>query len=87
MGRDACLAPVLTMDEAPAHPQMKARNVHAEFDGVRHPSPAPRFSRTRSGLRRPPPTPGRDSREALADWGVTTDQIDALAAVGAMTAR
>lgn len=84
MGHDACLAPVLTVDEAPAHPQMLARNVYANFDGLRHPSPAPRFSRTRSDLRRPPPAPGRDSREALTDWGIPRDEIDALGAVGAM---
>nr|WP_256467295.1 MULTISPECIES: CaiB/BaiF CoA-transferase family protein [unclassified Bradyrhizobium] len=84
MGHDACLAPVLTVDEAPAHPQMQARNLYADFDGLRHPSPAPRFSRTRSELRRPPPAPGRDSREVLTDWGIPRDEIDALRAVGAM---
>ncbi len=83
-GRDACLAPVLTMDEAPEHPQMRAREVYAMFDGLRHPSPAPRFSSTPSGLRRPAPAPGRDSRQALADWGVPPDQIAALEAAGAM---
>ena len=47
-GRDACLAPVLSIDEAPDHPQMRARDVYAAFDGLRHPSPAPRFGRTPS---------------------------------------
>jgi alpha-methylacyl-CoA racemase len=83
-GHDACLAPVLTMDEAPAHPQMTARNVYAVFDGVRHPGPAPRFSRTPSALHKSPPAPGRDSREALADWGIPPDQIDGLEDIGAM---
>ena len=84
MGHDACLAPVLTIDEAPSHPQMKMRHAYATFDGVRHPEPAPRFSRTRSELHRAPPAPGRDSRAALADWGIPTDEIDALQAIGAM---
>lgn len=84
MGHDACLAPVLTIDEAPTHPQMKARSVYAMFDGLRHPSPAPRFSRTPSGLQRSPPVPGRDGRQALSDWGIPPDQIDALDAIGAM---
>jgi alpha-methylacyl-CoA racemase len=83
-GRDACLAPVLTIDEAPEHPQMQARDVYTMFDGLRHPSPAPRFSRTPSGLRTPTPSPGRDSRQALADWGIATDQVAALEATGAM---
>jgi alpha-methylacyl-CoA racemase len=63
---------------------MQARNLYSNFDGLRHPSPAPRFSRTRSDLRRPPPAPGRDSREVLTDWGIPRDEIDALGAVGAM---
>jgi alpha-methylacyl-CoA racemase len=83
-GRDACLAPVLTIDEAPEHPQMQARDVYAIFDGLLHPSPAPRFSRTPSELRRPTPAPGRDSRQALADWGVPPDQVAALEAAGAI---
>jgi alpha-methylacyl-CoA racemase len=83
-GRDACLAPVLTIDEAPAHPQMRSREVYASFDGVRHPSPAPRFSRTPSALHTPAPGPGRDSRRALEDWGVPPDQVTALEAAGAM---
>ena len=82
--RDACLAPVLTIDEAPGHPQMQTREVYASFDGLRHPSPAPRFSRTPSTLRRPTPAPGRDSRQALADWGVPSDQVAALEAASAM---
>jgi alpha-methylacyl-CoA racemase len=83
-GRDACLAPVLTIDEAPLHPQMQTREVYASFDGARHPSPAPRFSRTPSTLRTPTPAPGRDSRQALADWGIPPDQVAALEAAGAM---
>lgn len=83
-GRDACLAPVLTIDEAPEHPQMKAREVYSIFDGLRHPSPAPRFSLTPSELRWPTPAPGRDSRQALADWGVPPDEVTALEAAGVM---
>jgi alpha-methylacyl-CoA racemase len=83
-GHDACLAPVLTIDEAPEHPQMQARGVYAMFDGLRHPSPAPRFSRTPSDLRRSPPAPGCQSRQALADWGISSDQIAALESAGAM---
>jgi alpha-methylacyl-CoA racemase len=54
------------------------------FDGLRHPSPAPRFSRTPSELRRSTPSPGHDSRKALADWGIPPEKIAALEAAGAM---
>jgi alpha-methylacyl-CoA racemase len=75
---------VLTIDEAPEHPQMRNRAAYSMFDGLRHPSPAPRFSRTPSELSRTAPAPGRDSRQALADWGIPPDQIAALEAAGEM---
>lgn len=47
-GTDACVAPVLSVAEAPSHPQNLARNV---FTGeVPLPAPAPRFDRTPSAL-------------------------------------
>ena len=56
-GRDACLAPVLSIDEASNHPHMRARGAHVAFDGVTHPAPAPRFSLTPgvTAARRPAP--------------------------------
>jgi alpha-methylacyl-CoA racemase len=83
-GRDACLAPVLSIDEAPEHPQMKARGIYAAFDGLRHPSPAPRFERTPSALIRATPAPGQNSREALSDWGLSSEEIAALESDRAM---
>lgn len=43
---DACVTPVLTATEAMDDPQMRARNVFVDVDGVRQPAPAPHFSRT-----------------------------------------
>ncbi len=45
-GTDACVAPVLSMAEAPGHPHNRARGTFLEIDGVVQPAPAPRFSRT-----------------------------------------
>lgn len=45
-GSDACVAPVLSLSEAPEHHHMKARNSFVEVDGVVQPAPAPRFSNT-----------------------------------------
>ncbi|HSW20098.1 MAG TPA: CaiB/BaiF CoA-transferase family protein, partial [Ramlibacter sp.] len=77
-GTDACYAPVLDIDEALEHPHHRARAVYARVDGVAQPNPAPRFSRTPSTLRRPPPAPGADSSQVLADWGVEAAEIDKL---------
>jgi crotonobetainyl-CoA:carnitine CoA-transferase CaiB-like acyl-CoA transferase len=68
-GTDACFAPVLTMEEALAHPHAKARGVHGEVDGVLQPMPAPRFSRTAA---EPPRAPKVSTREeslaTLRSW-------------------
>jgi alpha-methylacyl-CoA racemase len=77
-GRDACLAPVLSIDEAPHHPQMRERKAFTAFDEVLHPSPAPRFSRTPGALRRAAPAAGQHSSDVLADWGLSSSDIDSL---------
>jgi alpha-methylacyl-CoA racemase len=46
---DACVTPVLTVTEAMDDPQMRARKVFVDVDGVRQPAPAPHFSRTPAG--------------------------------------
>ncbi len=43
---DACVAPVLSLGEAPAHPHAKARKSHVAAGPLSRPGPAPRFSRT-----------------------------------------
>lgn len=59
-GSDACFAPVLDWDEAPAHPHNRARGTFVTVDGVVQPAPAPRFSGT-------PPAQPRPARvQALA---------------------
>lgn len=46
---DACVAPVLTMDEAPGHEHLRARRTFIEVDGQVQAAPAPRFSRPTVG--------------------------------------
>ena len=69
-GSDACVAPVLTMGEAPAHPHNVAREIFVEQGGITQPAPAPRFSRTPGAIQRQAPLPGEHTEEILADWGV-----------------
>jgi alpha-methylacyl-CoA racemase len=42
-GTDACVAPVLSLTEAPIHPHNAARGTFITVDGVLQPAPAPRF--------------------------------------------
>ncbi|SHE27329.1 alpha-methylacyl-CoA racemase [Ferrithrix thermotolerans DSM 19514] len=41
--KDACVTPVLTLDEAQCHPHNLARDSFVSVDGVPQPAPAPRF--------------------------------------------
>jgi alpha-methylacyl-CoA racemase len=77
---DACVAPVLSFEEAPRHPHLAARGTYVERDGVVQPAPAPRFSRTPGALTSPPPEPGSDTRAALTAWGLDGDGLIASGA-------
>jgi alpha-methylacyl-CoA racemase len=79
-GSDACVAPVLSLREAPEHPQLAERGTFVEHHGVVQPAPAPRFSGTPAELRSGPARPGAHSREVLTDWGI--DRPDDLLAGG-----
>lgn len=82
-GSDACIAPVLDMDEAPKHPHNQARGTFIEVGGVMQPAPAPRFSRS-TPARPAPPVPGVTDEGVLADWGFSPAAIEALKAAGAI---
>ncbi len=69
-GSEACVAPVLSMTEAPRHPHNAARKTFADVDGVLQPAPAPRFSRSRVRARSKPTDAGEGAEAALRDWGV-----------------
>lgn len=81
---DACVAPVLSMAEAPHHPHNAERATFTEVAGVMQPAPAPRFSRTPGSIERPPPHPGQHTDEVLGDWGFGPSAIDELRAAGAI---
>ncbi|MBD3759303.1 CaiB/BaiF CoA-transferase family protein [Rhizorhabdus sp.] len=64
-GSDACVSPVLDLQECAEHPHNAQRNAYVNRDGVSHAQPSPRFSRT----------PGRiadsiDAAELLKKWEV-----------------
>ncbi|ATW51684.1 CaiB/BaiF CoA transferase family protein [Streptomyces xantholiticus] len=67
---DACVAPVLSLREAPAHPHLAARGTFVDHDGITQPAPAPRFSATPGAVTRGPAMPGADTAEVARDWGL-----------------
>ncbi|MGV9560077.1 CaiB/BaiF CoA transferase family protein [Streptomyces sp. NPDC003401] len=69
-GTDACVAPVLSLREAPHHPHLAARGTFTDHDGLTQPAPAPRFSVTPTAVRGGPAPPGADTAAVARDWGV-----------------
>lgn len=83
-GLDACVAPVLTPLEAPAHPHNQAREAFLNLDGVPQPAPAPRFSRSALSAPAPPEHPGADTVATLTPWGFTADEVARLQDAGVL---
>ena len=75
-GSDACVSPVLDLDEAPRHPHHAARGAFVELGGVRQASPAPRFGSTPAPM---PRRPRHADAAVLRDWGLDAALADELA--------
>ncbi|MEU2064851.1 CaiB/BaiF CoA-transferase family protein [Streptomyces sp. NPDC013455] len=69
-GSDACVAPVLSLREAPAHPHLAARGTFTDHGGITQPAPAPRFSATPTTVRTGPARPGAHTEAVARDWGI-----------------
>lgn len=83
-GSDACVAPVLTFDEAMTHPHQAHRQTFVDIAGVRQPAPAPRFSATPPAIPTPPEAPGASGGDVLQNWGIETSRIAQLRADGSL---
>jgi alpha-methylacyl-CoA racemase len=74
-GSDACVAPVLSLTEAPDHPHLAARGTFVEHAGRTQPAPAPRFSATPAAVRTPPAEPGAHAAEVARDWDLPAHSV------------
>jgi alpha-methylacyl-CoA racemase len=83
---DACVAPVLSMAEAPAHPHNRARGTFRTDGRLTRAAPAPRFSRSASApAAAPDPSAAAEPLgEALAAFGIPVARSEALARSGAI---
>lgn len=84
-GTDACVAPVLSLTEAAAHPHLVQRGTYRDAHGVRQAGVAPRFSHMPEQPVKAPRAPGGDSDQVLDMLGYDADGIAALRQSGALT--
>lgn len=81
-GSDACVAPILSLTEAPAHPHNVARGSFIELGGAIQPAPAPRYSVTQSGEPNAAPDVGADSAIILGELGFSDQECAQMKEAG-----
>lgn len=67
-GSDVCFAPVLAVSEVAGHAHNQARQAFVDVEGIAHPAPAPRFSRTPSAIQGPASTGAVCVAQLLERW-------------------
>ena len=79
-GRDACVAPVVELQEADQHIHNSSRKTFLRGAKGLQPAPAPRLSRTPAVAQteQPEPAIGQHSAQVLLEIGYTQAQIDGL---------
>jgi alpha-methylacyl-CoA racemase len=77
-GKDACVAPVLELDEVDQHPHNRERGLLINLDGALQPLPAPRLSRTPGRAQKSAKPRGSETREILKELGYSTEEIEAV---------
>jgi alpha-methylacyl-CoA racemase len=83
-GTDACVAPVLDLEEAPVHPHNIARRTFLDLDGVFQPAPAPRYSATTLDRPDPPRAEGQDGDAILEEIGYSREEIARMRTEGVL---
>jgi len=77
-GTDACVAPVLTYEEAPGHPQIKARGGLEQHGPYRQPRTAPAFTQSAPYTATEVAKAGAHTDVILTDLGLGSAEIEAL---------
>jgi alpha-methylacyl-CoA racemase len=77
-GKDACVAPVLELDDVQHHSHNRDRGLLITLDGVRQSAPAPRLSRTPGRVEQPGKPRGAETKKILAEAGYSEREIEDL---------
>ena len=77
-GKDACVSPVLNLDEVNTHAHNRERELFIDLNGVSQPAPAPRLSRTPGKAQEAKGTRGANTKEILWELGYSDSQIAAF---------
>ena len=83
-GTDACVAPVLDLEEAPVHPHNIARRTFLDLEGVFQPAPSPRYSGMQLDRPDPPRAEGEDGNAILGELGFSAAEVSALRTSGVL---
>jgi alpha-methylacyl-CoA racemase len=77
-GKDACVSPVLDLDEVDQDPHLIDRKSFINLNGALQPAVAPRLSRTPGRSDRPGRPRGSETGGVLEDLGYTSEEISTL---------
>ncbi|MDP1652845.1 MAG: CaiB/BaiF CoA-transferase family protein [Rhodocyclaceae bacterium] len=75
---DCGVTPVLSFEEAMTHPQLQARGMLPEIDGLRQFAPPCKLSGVDFAVRNPAPKVGADGTAILREAGYADDEIEGL---------
>jgi len=81
-GADCCVNPILTIDEAEANEQLRARGMCFVESGLTQLAPPLKFSEFEFAIERPAPEPGQHSGEVLREAGYAEAEIESLRSAG-----
>ena len=72
-GSDACVTPVLDLEESKNHHHNVSRNAFVDMDGFNQPAPSPRFSNTPLNIKHNASEIGIDTVDVCSEFNLNKD--------------
>ena len=72
-GSDACVSPVLSMEEAQAHPHNVSREAFTNIDGFNQPNASPRYSKTKPEIKHNAKEVGVDLNDICNEFNLSKE--------------